>query len=114
MTRRQTAKKASTLTGDKGRIERHIKSLLGAFKVAAVTRVDIERFRDDVTEGADIGAHQDRQARAGAGDGRAWHGDAGNGISWRGLLFRGSSWIEARQSGSWRRPVTPTSNASGA
>ncbi len=52
MTRRQTTKKASTIVGDKGRIERHIKPLLGALKVAAVTRGDIERFRDGVTEGA--------------------------------------------------------------
>ena len=52
LTRRQTAKKASTLVGDKGRIERHIKPLLGALKVAVVTRSDIEWFRDSVTEGA--------------------------------------------------------------
>jgi integrase len=52
LTRRQTIKKSSTLIGDKGRIERHIKPLLGALKVAAVTRADIERFRDGVTEGA--------------------------------------------------------------
>jgi integrase len=52
LTRRQTTKKASTIVGDKGRIERHIKPLLGALKVAAVTRGDIERFRDGVTEGA--------------------------------------------------------------
>lgn len=52
LTRRQTTKKASTLVGDKGRIERHIKPLLGALKIASVTRQDIERFRDGVTEGA--------------------------------------------------------------
>lgn len=52
LTRRQTTKKASTLDGDRGRIERHIKPLLGALKVAAVTRGDIEQFRDGVTEGA--------------------------------------------------------------
>jgi integrase len=52
LTRRQTPKKASTLDGDRGRIERHIKPLLGALKVAAVTSADIERFRDAVSEGA--------------------------------------------------------------
>ena len=52
LTRRKASKKASTLIGDKGRIERHIKPLLGRIKVASVTRRDIERFRDDVTEGA--------------------------------------------------------------
>jgi integrase len=52
LTRRGAAKKPSTIAGDKGRVERHIKPLLGALKVAAVTRADIERFRDGVTEGA--------------------------------------------------------------
>ena len=52
LTRRQTAKKPATLVGDKARIERHIKPLLGSLKVAAVTRADIEKFRDGVTEGA--------------------------------------------------------------
>jgi integrase len=52
LTRRQTAKKASTLDGDRGRIERHVKPLLGTLKVAAVTPQDIERFRDGVSEGA--------------------------------------------------------------
>ncbi len=51
LTRRKGAKKASTLATDKGRIERHIKPLLGRLKVAAVTRQDIERFRDAVSEG---------------------------------------------------------------
>jgi len=51
LTRRKAAKKPSTLATDKGRIERHIKPLLGNLKVSAVTRADIERFRDGVTEG---------------------------------------------------------------
>jgi len=37
LTRRKAAKKASTIATDKGRIERHIKPLLGSMKVAAVT-----------------------------------------------------------------------------
>jgi len=44
LTRRKVAKKASTIATDRGRIERHIKPLLGRLKVAAVTREDIERF----------------------------------------------------------------------
>lgn len=52
LTRRKAVKKAATLDGDRGRIERHIKPLLGPLKVAAVTRDDIERFRDGVSEGA--------------------------------------------------------------
>jgi integrase len=45
------AKAASTLVIDKGRIERHIKPLLGAHAVAAVTRRDVERFLHDIAEG---------------------------------------------------------------
>jgi integrase len=51
LTRRRTAKKPSTLATDKGRIERHIKPVLGGLKASAVTRTDIERFRDAVTDG---------------------------------------------------------------
>jgi integrase len=48
---RGKAKKPSTLVTDKGRVEQHIKRLLGHLKVAAVTRRDIERFQDSVSEG---------------------------------------------------------------
>src|SRR5262249_9058458 len=44
LTRRKAAKKASTIATDKGRIERHIKPLLGRVKVAAVTREDVDGF----------------------------------------------------------------------
>jgi integrase len=47
---RGKSKKASTLATDKVRIERHIKRILGDLKVAAVTRRDIERFQDSVSE----------------------------------------------------------------
>jgi integrase len=49
------AKKANTLGDDKGRIERHIKPLLGNLAVAAVTRDDVERFMHDVAEGKTAG-----------------------------------------------------------
>ena len=51
MTRRRTAKKASTLLSDKGRVEKHIKPLLGRMKVAAVMREDVEQFMHAVAEG---------------------------------------------------------------
>lgn len=44
-------KKASTLATDAGRIERHIKPLLGRKSVAQVTRQDIEDFMNDVAKG---------------------------------------------------------------
>jgi integrase len=52
LTRRKIGKKPSTLAGDEGRVSRHIKPLIGGLKVANVTRTDIEKFRDGVTEGA--------------------------------------------------------------
>jgi integrase len=51
LTRRQAAKKPSTLSTDRGRIERHIKPLLGALKVAAVTQEDVEQFMHDIATG---------------------------------------------------------------
>jgi Arm DNA-binding domain len=50
--RRRLPKKASTLATDRGRVERHIKPLLGNLRVAAVSRLDIERFNNQVSEGA--------------------------------------------------------------
>jgi integrase len=44
-------KKASTLATDRGRIERHIKPLLGKKRLSEVTRTDIERFMRDVASG---------------------------------------------------------------
>ncbi len=43
--------KPSTLVSDRGRIERHIKPLLGRRMVRAVTRSDIERLMQDVAAG---------------------------------------------------------------
>jgi integrase len=51
LTRHKAAKKASTIATDKGRVERHIKPLLGPTKVAAVTRDDVEGFMHAVAEG---------------------------------------------------------------
>ena len=44
-------KKASTLTIDRGRIERHIKPLLGTRLVSEVRTKDIQRFMQDVANG---------------------------------------------------------------
>jgi hypothetical protein len=55
LTRRKIPKKASTLSTDRGRIERHIKPLLGRLKVASVTRDDIENFMHDVAAGETAG-----------------------------------------------------------
>src|SRR5262249_42957020 len=55
VTRRRSPKKASTLVTDRGRIQRHIKPLLGRRAVAAITREDIEAFLHDVTIGKTAG-----------------------------------------------------------
>ncbi len=44
-------KKASTIITDRGRIERHIKPLLGKKPISEVGRADIERFMRDVANG---------------------------------------------------------------
>jgi len=44
-------KKPSTILSDKGRIERHIKPLLGRKRIGEVKRADIERFLRDVASG---------------------------------------------------------------
>jgi len=44
-------KKASTLATDRGRIERHIKPLLGRKRIGEITRADIEKFMRDVANG---------------------------------------------------------------
>jgi integrase len=51
LTRRKTSKKPSTLATDRGRIEHHIKQLLGRLSVAAVTREDVDGFLHAVAEG---------------------------------------------------------------
>lgn len=44
-------KKPSTIATDKGRIERHIKPLLGKKRIGEITRPDIEKFMRDVAAG---------------------------------------------------------------
>jgi integrase len=55
LTRRKLPKKSSTLAVDRGRIERHIKPLLGQLKVTAVTREDVETFMHEVAVGKTAG-----------------------------------------------------------
>ena len=44
-------KKVSTLATDRGRIERHIKPLLGHRRITDVTRADVSQFMEDVADG---------------------------------------------------------------
>ena len=54
LTRHRAAKKASTIAGDRGRIERHIKPILGRMPVTRVTREDVERFMYAVADGETV------------------------------------------------------------
>jgi len=55
LTRSKVAKKTSTLAIDHGRIERHIKPLLGPRSVGAVTREDVEGLLHDIAAGKTAG-----------------------------------------------------------
>jgi integrase len=54
-TRGKVPKKASTLSIDRGRIDRHIKPLLGSMSVTSVNGRDVEKFLHDVAEGKTAG-----------------------------------------------------------
>ncbi|MEQ8441479.1 MAG: site-specific integrase [Alphaproteobacteria bacterium] len=56
-------KKAGTLDIDEGRIERHIKPLLGKNAVNDVTAKDARKFLSDVMDGKTAGAFKTRKAR---------------------------------------------------
>jgi integrase len=74
ITRFKRPKKASTLAIDNGRIERHIKPLIGKLQVAAVTQEDIKALWDDVAAGKTKGNVKTRKqglARVTGGEGTA-------------------------------------------
>jgi integrase len=55
-------KKASTLRVDRGRIELHLKPLIGRKRADAITRADIERLQGDVRNGRTATAPETRKA----------------------------------------------------
>jgi hypothetical protein len=63
MTRRRRPKKASTLITDYGRIECHIKPLLGSYRVSAVASADMEQFLHDVAAGKTAGRTETAKKR---------------------------------------------------
>lgn len=86
VTRRRAPKKASTLATDRGRIERHIKPLLGRRTVAAVTREDIEAFMHDVAEGKTAGKTKTTKKR-GLANVRGGKGTASRTVGLLGAIF---------------------------
>ena len=85
LTRRGQSKKASTLTIDRGRIERHFKPLLGRYAAAAVTRADIERFMHAVAEGKS--AARVKTKRRGLARVRGGRGTATRAVGLLGAIF---------------------------
>ena len=91
LTRRNVAKKPSTLALDKGRIERHIKPLLGRMAVAAVDRADVERFMHDVAAGKTAAKAKTAKKRGlGARYGRANGSNARRRTVGRDICLRGA------------------------
>jgi integrase len=86
LTRRKAPKKASTLVSDKGRIDKHIKPLLGLAKVAAVTREDIEEFMNNVARGKTAGRVKTAKKR-GLSNVRGGTGTASRTVGLLGAIF---------------------------
>jgi hypothetical protein len=76
---------------DKGRIERHIKPLLGRLKVSAVTRDDVESFMHAVTEG-----ETKAWIKTGKRHGRSRNRHAHDGLTRRDLRVRGRAQAAGR------------------
>jgi len=103
LTRRGVAKKASTIVTDRSRIDRHIRPLLGAMKVSAVTRADVERFMHAVAEGKSA-----RRAPTGKKRGLS-HVRGGKGAASRTVGLLGALFTYAAQRGMRsNNPVTGT------
>jgi Arm DNA-binding domain/Phage integrase, N-terminal SAM-like domain len=86
LTRRRSPKRASTLLSDKGRIEKHIRPLLGNMKVAAVTREDIEDFMHAVAIGK-TAARQKTGRKRGLSNVRGGLGTASRTVGLLGAIF---------------------------
>jgi integrase len=86
LTRRRAPKKASTLSTDRGRIDRHIKPLLGPLKVSSVTREDVETFMHDVAVGKTAGKTKTARKR-GLANVRGGIGTASRTVGLLGAIF---------------------------
>jgi integrase len=86
LTRRRASKKASTLLTDRGRIERHIKPLMGIMRVPAVTRADVEAFMHAVAEGKTAGRTKTKKVR-GLANVRGGKGTAARTVGLVGSIF---------------------------
>ena len=78
------AKKASTLAVDRGRVERHIKPLLGGKRVRTISRADVQRFLHDVAAGKTAADIKTPKGRAIVKGGK---GAAGKAVALVGAIF---------------------------
>ncbi len=90
-TRFRRPKRAATLAIDDGRISRHIKPLVGTLRARDVTRTDVQRMVDKITEGKTSGVFKGK-ARGKA----VVTGGAGTAARVVGLLGGIYSWAEKR------------------
>jgi len=86
LTRHRKPKKALTLRSDKGRIDKHVRPLLGQMKVAAVTRADVEAFMQAVAEGKTAGRTKTSKKR-GLSNVRGGRGTASRTVGLLGAIF---------------------------
>ena len=96
-TRSKATKKASTLMIDRGRIDRHIKPLLGTMSAVALTRHDVEKFLHDVANGRTAVKTKTKTR----GLARVTGADCSKSIgrtTWGHLHIRGAEGYSARQS----------------
>jgi integrase len=93
LTRQKRAKKASTLISDRGRIDRHIKPLLGSMPIASVTRQDIEAFMHAVAEGKTAGNGTSSKRRG------AIPATGGRGVATRSVGLLGAIFAYAERNG---------------
>lgn len=86
LTRRGGTKKPSTLATDRSRIEAHVKPLLGAMKVAGVTREDVEAAMHAMAEGA-TKARTPTGRKRGVSNVRGGRGTASRTVGLLGAIF---------------------------
>ena len=67
-------KKASTLKADCGRIEHHLRPLLGKLRADRIARADVERMRNAVTAGKTAQKIEDGEKRPSGQHGQGWQG----------------------------------------
>ncbi|MGP0093720.1 MAG: tyrosine-type recombinase/integrase [Xanthobacteraceae bacterium] len=82
-----THKKASTTKADRGRINHHLKPLLGRKRVDAITRADIERLLVDVASGKTAAPEPKKDERPAGGIARGGTGVAAQCVTLMGTLL---------------------------